>query len=126
MKKPLLTAFLLLNFSFSLAALDLVFKLEPSLLFPVDKNIKMAPGGIAQANVDLFNFFTPGLEGGYFWERPAGGSEGMNVIFGGINLGAYYYPLSRLYVGGGFSFGADSSASSNKELTKSQPCRNKG
>ena len=99
---------LLASFSFSLMALDFVFNLQPAVVFPLDKSMKAAPGGIIQGNVDLFNVVTPGLEGGYFFERPAGGSEGMNVVFGGLNVGGYYYPLSRLYVGGGASFGINS------------------
>ena len=107
MKKLFLSFLLLVNLSISMSALDFVFKIEPCMMFPLESSMRMAPGGIAQGNIDLFNIFTPGLEGGYFFERPDGGSEGMNVFFGGLNLGAYYYPVSRLYVGAGLSFGAD-------------------
>lgn len=108
MKKTLLTAVLLAAISVSLSALDFVFKFEPAVLFPLEDTMQPAPGGIIQGDFDFFNIFTPGFEGGYFFERPQGGSDGMNVIFGGLNLGIYYYPLSRLYLGAGASFGVNS------------------
>lgn len=108
MKKTILSAVLLACISLSLSALDFVFKFEPSVLFPLENNMKAAPGGIIQGDFDLFNLVTTGLEGGYYFEKPAGGTDGMNIIFGGINAGVYYYPISRLYIGAGASFGADS------------------
>ena len=91
----------------SLTALDFVFKFEPSVLFPLDETMQPAPGGIVQGDIEFLNLLTTGLEGGYFFERPEGGTGGMNVIFGGINAGIFYYPLSRLYIGAGGSFGAN-------------------
>ena len=91
-----------------LSALDLIFKVEPVVMFPLQENMGVAPGGIIQADVDLFNLLTAGLEGGYFYEKPAATDEGINTAFGGINLGVYYYPLSRMYIGLGGAFGLNS------------------
>ena len=94
--------------SLPLSALDLIFKLEPVVMFPLQENMSFAPGGLFQADVDLFNLFTVGLEGGYLYEKPAATDEGINTAFGGINVGLYYYPLSRMYVGIGGAFGGNS------------------
>ena len=91
-----------------LSALDLIFKVEPVVMFPLQENMGVAPGGIIQADVDFFNLLTAGLEGGYFYEKPAATDEGINIAFGGINLGVYYYPLSRMYIGLGGAFGLNS------------------
>ncbi len=100
-------AFIALNFS-SVFALDLVFKMEPMALIPLQEYMQVAPGGIVSGGVDLFNIVTVGAEGGYMYEKPSGDSFSINTLFGGLNVGAYYYPLSRLYVGLGGAFGADS------------------
>lgn len=91
-----------------LSALDLIFKLEPVVMFPLQENMSFAPGGLLQADVDLFNLLNVGLEGGYLFEKPKSTDEGINTIFGGANLGLYYYPLSRVYLGLGGAFGVNS------------------
>ena len=96
-----------LNIS-SIFALDFVFKVEPTVLFPSQKYMEMAPGASLFGGVDLFNILTIGLDGGYLYEKPSKTDDPLNVLFGGLNLGAYYYPLSRLYVGLGGAFGVDS------------------
>ena len=91
----------------ALNALDFVFKIEPTVLFPsiVQPNMNISPGVTVQADFDLFNILTAGVEGGYMYEQPKSTEEGINTIFGGLNLGIYYYPVSRLYVGAGGGFG---------------------
>ena len=91
-----------------LSALDLIFKLEPVVMFPLQENMGLAPGGLLQADVDLFNLLSVGFEGGYLFEKPKSTDEGINTIFGGANLGLYYYPLSRVYLGLGGAFGVNS------------------
>ena len=91
-----------------LSALDLIFKLEPVVMFPLQENMSFAPGGLLQADVDLFNLLSVGFEGGYLFEKPKSTDEGINTIFGGANLGLYYYPLSRVYLGLGGAFGVNS------------------
>ena len=91
----------------ALNALDFVFKIEPTVLFPsiIQPNMNISPGVTVQADFDLFNILTVGVEGGYMYEQPKATEEGINTIFGGLNLGIYYYPVSRLYVGAGGGFG---------------------
>ena len=104
-KKILAAAFIAVSHICSIFALDLMFKAEPMVMFPLEEYMTFAPGGIVQGGVDLFNFLTIGAEGGFFYEKPKE-SEAVNVMFGGANLGAYIYPLSRLYLGAGGSAGA--------------------
>ena len=98
-----------------LSALDLIFKLEPVVMFPLQENMSLAPGALLQADVDLFNLFNVGFEGGYLFEKPKATDEGINSVLGGLNLGLYYYPLSRLYLGLGAAFGVNSYTS---QITK--------
>ena len=109
-KRVLSLVFLSCFTMMSLSALDLVFKVEPTVLFPnvVQSNMQISPGGILQADFDLFNILTVGAEGGYAYEQPKATDEGINIVFGGMNLGVYYYPISRLYLGAGGSFGVHS------------------
>lgn len=109
-------AFVILSFS-SVSALDLVFKIEPVALFPNQEYMQMAPSGIVTGGVDLFNIVTIGAEGGYLYEKPSGDSLVINTLFGGLNLGAYFYPLSRLYVGLGGAFGADNFMAQNNNFS---------
>ena len=92
----------------SLSALDLVFKIEPTVLFPSHEYMSFAPGASLAGGVDLFNIVTIGAEGGYLYEKPLQTDDPLNIVFGGLNLGVYYYPLSRLYVGAGGAFGVGS------------------
>ena len=62
-------------------------------MFPLQQNMRFAPGGIFQADVDLFNLLTVGLEGGYLYEKPEATNEGINTAFGGINIGLYYLSI---------------------------------
>ncbi|MCR4899320.1 MAG: hypothetical protein K5907_00705 [Treponema sp.] len=88
-------------------ALDLTFKIDPLAVFPSAKNMKLAPGVNVSGGVDLFGLVTAGVEGGYVMEKPNNVADGINILSGGLNLGVYYYPLSRLYVGIGGGFGVD-------------------
>ena len=67
--------------------------------------MQVAPGVTVQADLDFINLLTVGVEGGYLFEQPKATDEGINTIFGGLNLGVYYYPISRLYLGAGGGFG---------------------
>ena len=121
-RRALFVALLTCVASLPLSALDLIFKLEPVVMFPLQENMSFAPGGLLQADVDLFNLFTAGFEGGYLFEKPESTDEGINTIFGGINMGVYYYPLSRVYIGLGGAFGANSySTQIQKSAETGQP-----
>lgn len=108
MKKFACIALCLIINVLSLSALDLAFKIEPMVFFPGEQYMELSPGAVISGGVDLFNLVTVGAEGGYLYEKPSNTSEPLHVVFGGMNLGAYYYPLSRLYVGLGGAFGVGS------------------
>ena len=108
-KRVAIFAFLVANV-LSLHALDFVFKIEPTVMFPsvVQSNMQIAPGVTVQADLDFLNLLNVGVEGGYLFEQPKATNDGINTIFGGLNLGVYYYPISRLYIGAGGGFGIHS------------------
>ena len=109
MKRAAIIALLVSNM-LSLSALDFVFKIEPTVMFPgvTQPNMQVAPGVTVQADLDFLNLLTAGVEGGYLFEQPKATDDGINTIFGGLNLGVYYYPISRLYLGAGAGFGIHS------------------
>lgn len=89
----------------SVFALDISLRLAPSVLFPPSKDTyDLGFGGTAQIDANLFNVMSVGLEGGYTTVRPKNLAS-LNFFSGGIGVGAYYYPISRLYVGAGAAFG---------------------
>ena len=106
------TAFIALGVH-SVFGLDYVFKLEPMVVFPMQEYMQMAPGAALSGGIDLFNLVTVGAEGGYLYEKPSGDNVTLNSMFGGLNLGVYYYPLSRLYLGLGGAAGFVSYNSQN-------------
>lgn len=121
-------------------ALDLSLRLTPDLLFPTEKIVKekmvdgntvkeeistydMGFGGVFQADANLFNIMSVGLEGGFDYLRPKM-LQPISVFYGGVGVGAYYYPISRLYLGAGGAFGgyfakwmqvSEKNSSENKE-----------
>lgn len=98
----LLTFVLVIN---SLNALDLSLRLSPSVLFSgKNTSFETGFGGVAQADVNLFNLLNVGVEG-FYNNVPITNSNALSLYGWGLGLGAYYYPLSRLYVGAGGAFG---------------------
>ena len=98
----LFTAFGLLTGVFSL---DLTLSFTPGVSIPLHDDSGVGFGGFAQADLDLFGFLNVGAEG-HLSINPLKPINANNVFYGGsLNLGAYYYPLSRLYIGAGGSFG---------------------
>ncbi|MCQ2585700.1 MAG: hypothetical protein MJ185_08910 [Treponema sp.] len=93
-------------------AIDVTLRATPGIMLPLGKDPKTEKkyyetgiGIFAQADVDLFGFMTAGVEGN-FASLPANGlDKPIQLLGGGLGLGAYYYPLSRLYTGLGGSFG---------------------
>lgn len=86
-------------------ALDLTFRISPGVNIPVTEDYGIGFGGFAQADLDLFGFMTVGAEAQLGMNKlPAINSSNL-VYGGGLGLGAYYFPLSRLYLGAGGSFG---------------------
>lgn len=96
-------------------ALDLSLRLTPDLIIPTElvtnestsenkKAYDFGFGGVLQADANLFNIMSIGLEGGLDYLRPKG-LQPITVLYGGLGIGAYYYPISRLYIGAGGAFG---------------------
>lgn len=105
----------------SIFALEFSVRMAPAVLFPSGEH-QMGFGGTVQADVNLFNILSIGAEGlfdsiGFTTQEV----ENLTNYGGGIGLGAYYYPLSRLYVGAGGAFGAYHWSTSYKSQTDQKP-----
>ncbi|WP_407398604.1 tetratricopeptide repeat protein [Treponema sp.] len=90
--------------SCSAFAVDVSLRVTPGLVMP-SENYETGFMGIVQGDLDLFGFMTAGVEGLFSTVKPEGVSESLNIYGGGLGLGAYFYPLSRLYLGVGGSYG---------------------
>ena len=87
---------------------DFTFTLTPAVNIPLQEDIPYGFTGIFQSDLNLFGFMTLGLEANYSIFKPNGFVKPMQLFGGGVDLGLYFYPLSRLYTGIGGSFGANS------------------
>ncbi len=119
MKKIIAAAFLAVVHVCAVFSLDFAFKLEPTAIIPLTEHMTPAYGGQIFGGIDLFNFATIGLEGGYLYEKPENTDSAINTMFGGVNLGFYYYPLSRLYLGLGGAVGLDYGISQIQSINQS-------
>ena len=90
-------------------AADFTFTLTPAVNIPLQEDISYGFTGIFQTDLNLFGFMTLGLEGNYSIFKPNGFIKPMQFFGGGLGLGFYYFPFSRLYTGLGGSFGINSS-----------------
>lgn len=86
-------------------ALDMQLRVAPAVIIPANEHYSLGFGLFGQADVDLFGCITAGLEGSVAVEKPEGFDENILFTGGGVGLGGYYYPLSRLYLGAGGAFG---------------------
>lgn len=84
---------------------DLTFRISPAMMIPTQTFYKPSFSGAVQADADLFGFLTAGLEGIFTVETPNQMSQSLSAVGGGIGIGAYYYPFSRLHIGGGAAIG---------------------
>lgn len=105
MKKVFASVFSIFVVSSTLFALDLSFTLTPAMIFPQEEGYETGFSGFAKADADLFGFLTAGVEGNFATTKPDGLDDSLYVGGGGLGLGAYFYPLSRLYLGAGGAFG---------------------
>ena len=97
----ILSFFLAVNIS----ALDFAFRLTPNMFIPIEESRGSGFSGIVNFDVDLLNFLTAGLEGGYNSAKEKSFDGTYNFFMGGLCAGVYYYPLSRLYLSANGSFG---------------------
>lgn len=105
--KKIITAFLCCLFTISVFAMDLTLKLTPGAIIPLDKNMSTGFNTFVSADIDLFNFLTFGVEGSFTMDKAKGIDNPITLLGIGADLGVYYNPLSRLYLGAGGSFGVN-------------------
>ena len=105
MKKKLLAVFCLFGLIGSLSALDLSLRLTPTLMFPNHEYLDKEFGSTFQADFNIFNLVTLGLDGAFLTVTPEGLSSGINFASLGAGLGLFYTPVSRLYLGAGLAGG---------------------
>ena len=90
------------------AAVDFTFTANPAVNIQLNKQMPIGFSGFLQGDVNIANFMTVGLEGNYTLVKPEGFVKPIQLYGGGLNLGFYYFPLSRLYTGLGGGFGINS------------------
>ena len=105
MKKKLLAVFCLFGLIGSLSALDFSLRLTPTLMFPNHEYLDKEFGSTFQADFNIFNLVTLGLDGAFLTVTPEGLSSGINFASLGAGLGLFYTPVSRLYLGAGLAGG---------------------
>ena len=105
MKKKLLAVFCLFGLFGSLSALDFSLRLTPTLMFPSHEYLDKEFGSTFQADFNIFNLVTLGLDGAFLTVTPEGLSSGINFASLGAGLGLFYTPVSRLYLGAGLAGG---------------------
>lgn len=98
----------LLLFAAPLSAVDFTFTATPAVNISMQKEMPLGFSGFLQADLNLFNFLTFGLEGNYTLFKPDGFTKPIQFFGGGLDLGLYFFPLSRIYTGIGGGFGANS------------------
>lgn len=98
----------LLLFAAPLSAVDFTFTATPAVNISMQKEMPLGFSGFLQADLNLFNFLTFGLEGNYTLFKPDGFTKPIQLFGGGVDLGLYFFPLSRIYTGIGGGFGANS------------------
>ena len=108
MKKVLASLVISLSFFANLFALDFAFRITPNITIPQEDNLESGFGGFLNADLDLFNFITVGVEGGYTSVKQKSIGKNFNTFLGGASAGLYYYPLSRLYLSANGSYGIHS------------------
>jgi len=91
-----------------ISALDLTFTAAPAVNIQIDEQMPIGGSGFLQADLNLFNFMTLGLEGNYTFIKPDGFNKPIQLFGGGLGLGIYGFPLSRLYFGIGGGVGVNS------------------
>lgn len=116
--KRILSIFLsALIFLSPVLAVDFTFTAAPAVNIQIDKEMPIGFSGFLQADLNLFNFMTLGIEGNYTLFKPDGFVKPIQLFGGGLDLGLYYCLLSRLYVGVGGGIGINSGYVNVRENT---------
>lgn len=103
--KKVLAAIFAGMFITSVFAVDLTLRATPSVNIPLGNIYSTGFGGTIQADADLFGFMTAGLEGSANIAPISALNNNSSFLSGGAGIGAYYFPLSRLYLGAGAGAG---------------------
>ena len=116
--KRILALFLSISLSVgSLFAADFTFTATPGAYIQLDQEMPVGFSGFLQADIDLFNFLTFGIDGSYSMFMPDGFKKPVMLYGGGLGLGMYFYPLSRIRFDLGGAFGANSGFLNVREAT---------
>ena len=105
MKKKCLVVLVFSILFWKVSAVDFSLRVNPQATIPLQDYYKLAFGVNVQTDVQLFNFLTTGVEGGFMMETPEGYSSPITFMNGGIGVGGFYNLFSRFYVAGGGAFG---------------------
>lgn len=98
----------------ALSAVEMNVRLTPNMLIPVssmkDNNQKSiisdpAFGVTGSFGINLFDFLSVGPELGFKYIKKTGNPSFFMDYFGGLNVSAFFYPLSRLELQGGVAGG---------------------
>lgn len=100
-------------------AIDLTFRINPGVILPSDSNYGTGFAGFFQADTDFMGLFTAGVEGNFAMSKPTGLEDSLTVGAFGVGLGAYYYPLARLYLGAGGAGGIHQISTKIDSINKS-------
>lgn len=82
MKKVLLACIASLAFMPGAFPLDFALRVTPNMTFPSEENIGKGMGGMANIDLDLFNFITLGIEGGYASAKQESLDKNYNIFIG--------------------------------------------
>lgn len=108
MKKLTIFVFAVFLYILPVFALDFTFTANPAVNIQLNKDMPLGFSGFVQADLNLANFMTLGAEANYTLIKPQGFKKPIQFYGGGLGLGFYYFPLSRLYTGIGAGFGINS------------------
>ena len=95
MKRICIWILSVLLFVVPLSAVDFTFTAAPSVNISLQKEMPIGFSGFLQADVNLFNFMTVGIEGNYTFFKPDGFLKPVQLYGGGLDLGFYFFPFSR-------------------------------
>ena len=91
-----------------LYSVDFTITATPSVNIPLQEEIPLGFTQLIQTDLNLFSFMTLGLDVNYSIFKPSGFVKPMQLFGGGADLGIYFYPFSRLYMGVNGGFGVNS------------------
>ncbi|MBN1616470.1 MAG: hypothetical protein JW875_04090, partial [Spirochaetales bacterium] len=108
-KKSFLVIGVFCLFIESLMALDFSVRLSPFVMLPFGSEttelFSVGGGAVVNAEIDQWSILSAGPEFAFALSTLDGPSSTVQFYFGGLSLSAFYYPVSRLYLRAGASFG---------------------